>query len=230
MIAVLGVAKRPTNGLTPQGRWYEIKNISDALSEVYIYDFIGDGGVTPNDFIHDFSAIKSSNITLRINSPGGDVFDGLAIYNAIKRHKATVTAFIDGIAASAASFIAMAADKVVMSPHAQMLIHDAHGGCIGNAADMRDMFEMLDKASNNIAGIYARKAGGTVDQWRAHMLKAELISDQEAVDLGLADAIDGQEETPRARNEAPKVTASQPIDWQALINAQQEAAADVFAA
>ncbi len=222
LLAVLG-AKKPTNGLSPQGGWYSIKNVSETDAEVCIYDEIGYFGVSANDFIRDLSAIKASTISLRINSPGGDVFDGVAIYNAIRRHKATVTAYVDGIAASAASFIAMAADRVVMSPHSQMMIHEASGLVIGNADDMRQMADILDKSSDNIASIYAQKAGGSVEEWRARMRDETWMSDREAVDLGLADAIDGEEPTKKPTSKAPEPVKAQ-VDWRAFMNEMEDAA------
>ena len=174
--------------------WFSILNISQAETEVTIYDFIGEFGVSAADFIRELAAIKTPKISLRVNSPGGDVFDGLAIYNAIARHPAEVTAHIDGIAASSASFIVMAADTIIMSPHSQMMIHDATGFALGPADDMRQMADLLDKNSDNIASIYAERAGGTAEEWRARMKTEMFLSDQEAVDLGLADSIDGEDE------------------------------------
>lgn len=173
--------------------WYSIRNVSRSEAEIYIYDEIGYWGTTANDFIKDLADIKASKISLRINSPGGDVFDGIAIYNALKRHPANITAHVDGIAASAASFIAMAGDEVLMAPHSQMMIHEASGLCIGPADDMRKMADLLDKSSNNIAGIYAKRTGGSTEEWRAKMRDETWFSDQEAVDAGLADAVDGDD-------------------------------------
>jgi len=227
LMAVLGAKRKPTNGLTPQQGWYSIKNVSEAVTEIYVYDEIGYYGVTANDFIRDLRDVKAKNITLRINSPGGDVFDGVAIYNAIRRHSAEVTVHVDGIAASAASFIAMAGDRVVMAPHSQMMIHEASGLCIGPSADMRQMADILDKSSDNIAAIYAEKAGGTVEEWRGRMKEETWLSDQEACDLGLADCIDGQE--PKAK--APEIVnqTPEPIDFARLINEQIREAAETFA-
>ncbi len=186
--------EQPKRTLGSKSRnWFRIVNLSDTEVEVFIYDEIGDFGVTADDFVQEFSGIRAKNITVRINSPGGQVFDGLAIYNAIRRHPSHVTTIIDGMAASPASFIAMAGGEVVMSPHAQMLIHDAHGVTIGNAADMRDMAEMLETNSDNIARIYAQKAGGPVEEWRDRMKATMLISDVDAVELGLADRVDGED-------------------------------------
>src|SRR3546814_8255536 len=83
-----------------------------------------------------------------ISSPGGDVFDGLAILNSLRQHKATVNVVVDGIAASAASFIAMAGDTVKMAPQSVMMIHDASGLVIGNSRDMQEMADLLEKTSD----------------------------------------------------------------------------------
>ncbi|WP_424891797.1 head maturation protease, ClpP-related [Streptomyces sp. XH2] len=174
-----------------QGRtdWYRITNLADGAAEVSIYDEIGYWGVTASDFIAELKAIDSSEITLRLNSPGGEVFDGIAIMNALRAHPARVTTHVDGIAASIASVIAMAGDRIVMQPHSQMMIHDGSGLCIGNAADMREMADLLDKQSDNIAAIYAERAGGTVKQWRTRMLAETWYSADEAVEAGLADEV-----------------------------------------
>jgi len=177
-----------------RGGWYSITNLSQSEAEVYIYDEIGFWGVTASEFMNDLAGITASKITLRINSPGGDVFDGIAIFNAVKRHPAECNVYVDGLAASAASFIAMAGDSVTMSPHSQMMIHEAAGLVIGPADDMRKMADILDKSSDNIASIYAEKAGGTTEEWRAKMRDETWFSDSEAVEAGLADRIDGEDE------------------------------------
>jgi len=177
---------------TAEGRqWYAIHNAD--IPEVYIFDAIGEFGVRAAEFIEELREIKAQKVHLRVNSPGGNVFEALAIYNAIRRHKATFEAFVDGVAASAASFVVMAADKVLMSPHSQLFIHDAHGLALGNAGDMREMADFLDKASDNIAAIYAERTDSTVAEWRERMKAESWFSDEEAVDCGLADAIDGRE-------------------------------------
>jgi ATP-dependent Clp endopeptidase proteolytic subunit ClpP len=200
-------ARQPADGHKGQG-WYSITNKSEAETEVFIYDEIGRWGVTAGDFVNELRDIKADTITLRINSPGGDVFDGIAIYNACKRHRATINVFIDGIAASAASFIAMAGDTVTMMPHTQMMIHEAHGLVIGPADDMRKMADILDKSSENIASIYAERAGGEVAEWRERMRDETWLSAEEAVELGLADGIEGEEEEDVEARMAPRIGAS----------------------
>ena len=161
------------------------------------------GGLTLHDvdeLIRELADIKAARVSLRVNSPGGDVFDGIAIFNAIRRHKAYFTAYIDGIGASAASWIPLAADKVVMSPHSQLFIHDASGFAWGNAADMRKLADELDRLSDEIASMYAARAGGDVAEWRDRMRAETWFSDSEAVAAGLADEIDGQDPEEAASN------------------------------
>jgi ATP-dependent Clp endopeptidase proteolytic subunit ClpP len=183
--------QRPSNARA--GRWYDIKNVSGASVEVSIYDEIGYWGVSAADFVTDLGGITAKDITLRINSPGGDVQDGLAMLNALRQHPANIHVIVDGWAVSAASFIAMAGDKISMSPNAMMMIHDAAGMCYGNAAEMSEMAELLDKHSDNIASVYARRAGGTVEDWRTVMRAETWYTDQEAVEAGLADEILGDD-------------------------------------
>lgn len=142
-----------------------------------------------------------SDIRLLINSPGGEVFEGIAILNQLRAHPAKVTAVVEGVAASAASFIAVGVDACVMAPNSELFIHDAWGGCVGNAQDMREMAEDLDRFSNNIASIYQAKAGGELADWRAEMARERWYSADEAVAAGLADGIDERADTePAARN------------------------------
>lgn len=178
-----------------QGRndWYSIKNVSGTVADIMIYDEIGYFGVSANDFVRDLKALSSDKIELHISSPGGEVFDGMAIYAALKAHPAEVHVVVDSLAASIASVIAMAGDRVTMAKNATMMIHDGHGMAVGNAADMRTLADLLDKTSDNIASVYAERAGGTAETWRAHMRAETWYTAEEAVKAGLADEILGQE-------------------------------------
>jgi ATP-dependent Clp endopeptidase proteolytic subunit ClpP len=174
---------------------YRIRNAAESVTEVLVYDVIGEdpwfgGGISAKRFTEDLADIDTDEIHLRINSPGGDVFEGIAILNALKRHPAKVTAYVDGIAASAASFIAMAGEQVVMSRNAEMMIHDASGIVIGRAEEMEKMADDLNRVSDNIASIYADRAGGTTSQWRKAMKDETWYSDKEAVKAGLADRVE----------------------------------------
>lgn len=179
-------------GAYPDGRepWYSIVDKSeDDETVVYIYDEISWWGVSAADFSKEFTAIKTGKITLRVNSPGGDVFDGIAIMNTIKDHPATVTCVVDGLAASAASYLIQAADSIVMNQSSQIMIHDAIGVCVGNRDEMNSVAELLDKISANIAEIYAEKTGKSVKYWRDLMLAETWYSAEEAVNAGLADSV-----------------------------------------
>ena len=190
--------------------WYQIRNAAeedDGPAEILIYDEIGYGwygGVSAQNFAKELGAISADEITVRLNSPGGDVYDGIAILNALRSHKARVTVYVDGLAASAASFIAMAGDEVVMRRNSEMMIHDASCFGIGNAGEMRKVADDLDRVSNNIASIYAERAGGTTDEWREIMLAETWYSAQEAVDAGLANRVDVKAETEEDDNGAAK--------------------------
>lgn len=167
--------------------FYKIVNQAATVAEVYIYDEIGMWGQSASDFIAELSQVSAGSIDLHLNSPGGEVFDGIAIYNALKSHPANVTVYVDSLAASIASVIAQAGDHIVMRQGAQMMIHDAAGLCFGNADDMRGMADLLDRQSDNIAGFYAGRAGGTAKQWRTKMAAETWYTAEEAVAAGLAD-------------------------------------------
>jgi len=170
--------------------WYRIENKSGAPSEVYIYDEIGGFGVTSGTFLNDIRGLEGP-VALHLNSPGGDVFDGLAIYQALKNRTEETTVHVDGLAASIASVIAMGADKVIMAPKAQLMIHEGFTAAVGDAADMRKLADLLDRTSDNIASVYTDKAGGTVDFWRNRMREETWYSAQEALDAGLVDEVEG---------------------------------------
>lgn len=132
-------------------------------------------------------------IRVHINSPGGEVFEGIAILNQLRAHPARVVAVVDGVAASSASFIAAGADETIMAPNSELMIHDAWGAVVGNAADLRDVADRLDQISGNIATVYHRKAGGELDAWREAMRAEAWYTAEEAVAAGLADQVAEQE-------------------------------------
>ncbi len=178
---------------SPVQNWYAIT--SEAATEgaptrakVRIYDAIGGWwGTNAAEFVAALDALDVDEIDLHINSPGGAVWDGLAIMNSLKAHRARVTAVVDGLAASAASIVAMGADEVVMAEGSQMMIHKSSGGAWGNADTMREMAAILDKIDLNGAAIYARKAGGSRDSWLELMAAETWYNADEAVAAGLAD-------------------------------------------
>ncbi|MFI8301559.1 head maturation protease, ClpP-related [Streptomyces nigra] len=169
--------------------WYRISNAADPdEAEVMIYDEIGGWwGTTADDLIAELKQVTAPRMRVRINSPGGSVFEGIAIANALRAHPADVTVQVDAVAASIASVIAMAGDRIEMAPNSMLMIHDASGLCMGNAADMEEMAELLDLISDNIADAYAARAGGTREQWRDRMRAETWYLPEDAVDNGLAD-------------------------------------------
>jgi ATP-dependent protease ClpP protease subunit len=182
-----------------------VANADDGAAVLRIYDEISYWGVSALDVIDELSRITASNIRVEINSPGGDVFDGIAIHNALRAHSAHVTVRVDGLAASIASVIAQAGDHRVMLPAAQMMIHNAWGLVIGDHDDHSDMAQLLEQQDTVIAGIYAARSGRDLDEFRTLMDAETWLTDQATVDLGLADEV-AQFDPPK-----PAATSTTPI-------------------
>lgn len=168
----------------------------DGVATIRLYDVIdswgGPWGISAQEVAEALDKLGDvTEIRLHINSPGGEIFEGIAIKNVLRAHAARVVAVVDGLAASAASFIAVTADETVMAPNTQLMIHDGWGICVGPAEDMRKTADLLDHLSDNIAAMYAAKAGGPTADWRALMLAETWFSADEAVAAGLADRVDG---------------------------------------
>jgi ATP-dependent protease ClpP protease subunit len=166
--------------------WYSIC-AKGAGAEVVIYDEIGAFGISAKGFLAELSALpEASPLDLRLNSPGGSVFDAVAIHNALQRHAGKVTVWIDGVAASAASYVAMAGDEIVMPENAFMMIHDPEGIVSGRADDMRAMAEALDKIKTSLLRGYAAKSGKSDDEIAALMAAETWVDAKTALELGLA--------------------------------------------
>jgi ATP-dependent protease ClpP protease subunit len=180
---------------TPDGReeWYRISNSLDEggspVASISLYGDIGSWGISAASFVDELKAIDAPELRLYISSPGGEIYDGLACYNALRSHRARVIVQVDSLAASIASVIAMAGDRVIMSPHSQLMIHDAATVAQGNPEELREMADFLDRQSDNIAAVYQERAGGTVKQWRSKMKAETWYFADEAVAAGLADEV-----------------------------------------
>jgi ATP-dependent Clp protease, protease subunit len=173
-------------------QWYKIEAKADDEAEVLIYDEIGAswfGGVSAEQFVKDIAQVSASVLNVRINSIGGSVFEGLAIYNALARHKAKVVVHVDGIAASIASIIALAGDEVHMADNAFMMIHNPHAVTWGNAKDMREMADMLDKVAGSLVDTYVKRTGNDAETVQAWMDEEKWFSATEARDAGFASAV-----------------------------------------
>lgn len=178
----------------PEKKWYEIKAAANDSAEIWIYEQIGEDwwsgeGVTAKNFCKELAALKVTAIDLHINSPGGSVFDGQAIYNALKRHPANVTVYIDGIAASIASVIALAGNSVVMAANALFMIHNPWGMSQGSADDMRKYADLLDKVRETIVSVYREKCGLDDAAIIAAMDAETWMTAEEAQAFGFVDQI-----------------------------------------
>jgi ATP-dependent protease ClpP protease subunit len=174
--------------------WYSIRaratGAADERAEISIYDEIGAYGVTAKGFLAELGALPANvAIDLRLNSPGGSVFDAVAIYNALQRHAGPVTVWIDGIAASASSYIAMAGDEIVMPENAFLMIHDPAGLVMGTAADMREMAGTLDKIAGSMTRGYAARSGKPEAEIAALMAAETWFDASDALATGLATRI-----------------------------------------
>jgi ATP-dependent protease ClpP protease subunit len=197
-------------------QWFRIEHASAEAAELFIFDEISPWGVTAADFVRELVGLPHPVLNLHLNTPGGDVFDGLAIFNALVNHPATVNVYIEALAASIGTVIAMAGDRIVIAPHARMMIHEAWGVVMGNASDMAKMAERLAATSDNIAAIYSERAGGEVAGWRDLMREETWYTDQQAVAAGLAD------EVGRSNDDALKQAAS--FDLSIFRHGEREAA------
>ena len=176
---------KPAAGARP---WFEIKAAKgDGPAEIRIYDSIGWWGVTAKDFAGELDAIQADEITLRINSSGGDVFDGFAIYNLLRDHPAKIRTIVDGFAASIASIIALAGDTIEVHEASVVMIHDPWGVGIGNAEELRALADVLDKTiAGPMAKIYSDRMEKPIDEIRDLMKSETWYTGEEAVESGFA--------------------------------------------
>jgi len=163
-------------------------------AEIFLYEVIDPWyGISADQFQKDLKVLgEVAAIDLRINSPGGNIFEGTAIYSILKRHPAKVTAYVDGVAASMASVVAMAADEIVMSAGSYMMIHNPLGGVYGEAEDLRDYADLLDKAKSQIVNAYAAKTKLPAETIDKLMDEETWYTADEAVKAGFADRTSAQ--------------------------------------
>lgn len=176
---------------------------AEAPADIMIYGRIGGGGwfmdgISASDVAAALKEAGPGPINVRINSGGGDVFDGVAIHSLLARHPGTVTTYVDGLAASAASFIMLAGERVVASRNSMVMIHDAMTMVFGAKNTLQRAVDLLDKVSDNIADMYAEKAGEDVAYWRAKMEEngedGVWYTGTEALDAGLVDEVTGTDD------------------------------------
>lgn len=159
-------------------------------AEIFIYEDIGEGwfgGVSAKSFADQLKALGNvDTIDVRINSYGGDVFDGFAIYSQLQTHKAAITTYIDGIAASIASVIAMAGEQIHIAQAGFVMVHDAWGVARGNARDLRQFAEQLDAISQSIADVYIARTGKAQGEVRDWMTAETWFNSADALKHGFA--------------------------------------------
>lgn len=174
----------------PQSSWYSIKALSRGTVEVLLYDEIGAWGISAQQFAKDLKAVGDvSRIDLRVHSPGGDVFEGTAIYNLLKHHPARVEGYVDGLAASMATVILMACDVVYIPENGLMMIHKPWGITGGDADDMRRYVELLDKIEDTMVMAYASKTGKSAEDIKALLKEETWMTGKEAIEAGFADQL-----------------------------------------
>lgn len=178
-----------------QKKFYAIEKTNDREATIYLYDEIGGYGPGSKDFLVALSQLEGVHIHLRINSPGGSVIEGTAIYNALKRHKGGLTVHIDALAASMASVIAMAGDRVYIAENAMIMIHNPWTEGTGDANEFRKQADLLDKLRGALIGAYQKKTGLSKEELEKMMDEETWLDATEAVALGFADAIEEEDKT-----------------------------------
>ncbi|WP_335674079.1 ClpP-like prohead protease/major capsid protein fusion protein [Providencia stuartii] len=174
----------------PDKSWFQMKATSETSADIYIYDEIGGWGISARRFTEDLISLGNINhINLHIHSPGGEVFEGIAIYNQLKNHNATITVYIDGLAASMASVIAMVGTEIIMPTNAMMMIHKPWGVSWGDANDMRDYADLLDKVENVLIPAYMEKTGKTKEEIEAMLGEETWLTAEECVEHGFANTV-----------------------------------------
>lgn len=209
---------------------------SDA-STIYLYDAIVDseieaellGGVSPKAFIKELNAMSTPVINLRINSPGGSVFAARAMEQAIREHPSKVIAHIDGCSASAASFMMLAADEIVASPGAMIMVHKAWTMAFGNSDDLLDTADLLEKVDSTLVQTYASRTKQSPEQINEWMAAETWFTADEALSAGLVDKVAEVKVTAKAwdlsaYDKAPRQPAPEPEETaiEQVIEPEQE--------
>jgi ATP-dependent protease ClpP protease subunit len=186
--------KFETTALADSFKKFEVTALASDKPTISIFDYIGDdgegGGVTDKKVAAILRQIGDKDITVEINSNGGNYFQGVAIYNLLRRHPKAVTVQILGIAASAASVIAMAGDTVEIAHNAEIMIHEAMGLFLGTKSDMAEAVETLQHIDDVMVTTYAARSGRPAEEFAAMILGKDVyFAGQEAIDAGLADTL-----------------------------------------
>lgn len=170
--------------------WYQLRAAARGVVDLMLYGDIGAWGISANQFARDLKALGDvSQINLHVHSPGGDVFEGMAMYNLLKNHPARVEGTVDGLAASMGSVVLMAADVIRIPANAMIMVHKPWGIQGGDAEEMRRYADLLDKVEDSLVAAYTSKTGKTVDEVKALLAAETWMTGAEAVELGFADSL-----------------------------------------
>lgn len=206
-------------------KFWNFKNISESEGELMLYGDISSQSwwgdeVTPKQFKADLDELGDvKNLHIYINSGGGDVFAGQAIYSMLKRHKANKTVHIDGLAASIASAIAMAGDKIIMPKNAMMMVHKCWTLAVGNADDMRKMADDMDKIDESIIATYKEKTGKSKKRIKEIMEAETWMNAEDALKEGFIDEIEQEKHIAASTKGGFLVVNNQKIDISKYKNA-----------
>jgi ATP-dependent Clp protease, protease subunit len=183
-------------------------------ADLYMYGTIGKGwfaDISANDVRHKLSNITAKTINVHINSGGGDVFESIAIHNILKNHKATINVYIDGYAASGASVIAMAGDKVIMPRNTMMMIHKAWTLAAGNAKELRKIANDLEKIDTAVLESYTSRFVGDRSELERLLDEETWLTAEECKILGLCDEISDEIELPDEEDEQEETSVKEEI-------------------
>lgn len=176
-------------GDQPRKPWYRLVKAEAGTSTLYVFGSIGGWfGVNSEDFAADLAQVTGP-LNVHINSGGGDAFEGITIANLLRNHPSSVNGIVTGLAASAASIIAMGCDSLTMAPGSQLMIHRAMTSVYGNRDDMAEVMDLLERMDTSLAGLYQARAGGDLADWENAMQAETWYTPEEAVEAGLADHI-----------------------------------------
>lgn len=179
---------------------FEFKNELESAT-LYIFDNIGSSywQISAKDIEEELKNANNKPLNIHINSNGGEVFEGFTIYNLIKGYGGQTTVYVDGLAASIASVIALAGDKVIMNKASMLMIHNASGGCYGNAEEMKKVVEALEKINSVIKDIYVAKTGLSIEKLTELMDNETFMTPSECLEYGFCDEVIDEEPTSQSQ-------------------------------
>lgn len=199
--------------------------------EIWLYDEIGPsywGLIDGSQVVAALSEMKDKHVKVRINSPGGSVDEGIAIYNALKRHKGGVTTYADSLAASMGSYLMQAGERRIVAKNAMMMVHDPWSIAFGNATELRKSADILDKYAARMVPDYAKRSGKSEDEIRSIMASEEWYAGEEIIKAGFADEIDDEIDVEPMAVGISRIACKAPADLLALSKRQEESKVSEF--